>query len=595
MNEARAFHRCRTISGARGSRASLLAVVLASAALSAACTGNAGSKAGPGSGGASGSNPGGGASGVAVGPGGGPSTGGDGSVNLNFPAGDAPIARLHKLTASEFANSVHDLLGDDAPLSAVEPDNVPASGFASVGASTVAMSPAGVGLYESATGAATDFVFADATKAAKVLSCVPTAMTDTACLSKGLNAFGRRAFRRPLSADETTRYVKLATTIASGAGGTVLMGLRHAVWGMLQSPNFLYRAELGVASAADGGRMKYTSFEVASRLAGVIWNGAPDDAVLDAAASDMLATPEGIKTQAQRMLADPKAHRAVLAFVDDLFDVAHLKEATKDPSLFPKWTPTLQAALQTELERRIDDMVFTTKGDFLSLYDGKTTFVNKELASFYGLPAPASDGFEAATFPADSPRVGLLGAGAILAEFALPARSSPTERGKFVNAALLCVNVPDPPANVVPQLPTMLDATHTMRERMAAHRTNPSCSACHEIMDPIGFALEHFDSAGMYRADDNGKPIDATGVLSDGAKFDGLAQLATVIRQEPAAGACFVSKIYQNSLGRAALDSDSAAIAALAKQFATNQNHADQLLLDMVSSDSFRFVTPSKG
>ena len=572
-------------------------VLVASAAFSAACTGSAGGDAGPGHGGAgSASTPGGGAAGTGtVGPGGGPSTGGDGTVNLNLPVGDAPIARLHKLTAAEFANSVHDLLGDDAPLSAVDPDNIPLSGFASVGASTVAMSAAGVGLYESATGAATEFVFADATKAAKVLSCVPATMTDSACLTKGLNALGRRAFRRPLTADESARFAKLATNIAAAAGGTPLMGLRHAVWAMLQSPSFLYRAELGVASAADGGRLKYTSYEVASRLAGVIWNGAPDDAVLDAAASDSLATPEGIKTQAQRMLADPKAHRALTAFIDDLFSVAHLKEATKDPSLFPKWTPTLQAAMQTELERRIDDVVFTTKADFLSLFDSKTTFVNKELASFYGLPAPAGNGFEAATFPADSPRVGLLGAGAILAEFALPSRSSPTERGKFINAALLCVNVPDPPPNVVPQLPTMLDATHTMRERMTAHRTSPSCASCHQIMDPMGFALEHFDSSGSYRADDGGKPIDASGALTDGASFDGLAQLATVLRKEPVAGPCFVSKIYQNSLGRAALDLDSAAIAALAKQFAASQNHADQLLVDMVSSDAFRFVAPSKG
>ncbi len=567
----------------------------ATAALSAACTGSAGSDAGPGHGGAGNTNNPGGGGASTVTPGGGPSAGGDGSINLNLPSGDAPIARLHKLTAAEFANSVHDLLGDDAPLSAVDPDNIPLSGFASVGASTVAMSAAGVGLYESATGAASELAFADATKAAKVLSCVPTAMTDSACLTKGLNAFGRRAFRRPLTADETTRFVKVATSIAAGTGGTVLMGLRHAVWAMLQSPSFLYRAELGVASAADGGRLKYTSYEVASRLAGVIWNGAPDDAVLDAAASDSLATPEGIKAQAQRMLADPKAHRALTAFVDDLFSVAHLKEATKDPSLFPKWTPTLQAAMQTELERRVDDMVFTTKGDFLSLYDSKTTFVNKELASFYGLPAPAGTGFEAATFPADSPRVGLLGAGAILAEFALPSRSSPTERGKFINSALLCVNVPDPPPDVVPQLPTMLDATHTMRERMTAHRTKPSCASCHQIMDPMGFALEHFDSSGLYRADDGGKPIDATGALTDGAAFDGLAQLATVLRKEPVVGTCFVSKIYQNSLGRAALDVDSAAIAALAKQFVIDQNHADQLLVDMVSSDSFRFVAPSKG
>ncbi|HEX3852130.1 MAG TPA: DUF1592 domain-containing protein, partial [Polyangiaceae bacterium] len=520
-------------------------------------------------------------------PGGGTSAG----IDLGLSPGDAPIARMHKLTASEFANTVHDLLGSDAPLSPVEPDNI-VSGFSSVGASTVAISAAGVGEYEAATGSATAFAFASAAKAATVLSCVPTTMTDTACLTKGLNAIGRRAFRRPLTADETTRFVNLATTIASGTGGTVLMGLQHAVWAMLQSPSFLYRVELGVASPADGGRLKYTSYEVASRLAGTIWNGAPDDAVLDAAGADSLSTPDGIRTQAQRMLADPKAHRGVLAFVDDLYNIARFEEAAKDPTLFPKWTPTLQAAMRQELEQRIDDMFFTTKGDFLSLYDGKTTFVNKELASYYGLPAPAGDGFEKATFPDDSPRVGLLGAGAILAAYALPTRASPTERGKFVTGTLLCINVPPPPPNV-PALPDMLAPNETMRQIMATHRANPSCASCHSVMDPVGFGLDHFDSAAGYRTTENGQSIDATGTLTDGTAFDGLAQLGAALHKEPVAGPCFVSKMYENSLGRTALTLDNAAIMALAKQFSDGQNHADQLLLNLVGSDSFRFVDPS--
>jgi hypothetical protein len=598
MKASPAFHRCERNAVVPLRKGSLLAAFVASAALTAACTGNAGtSGARPGQGSnpaGGGASSGGGSSSVAgttsiPGTGGGNSAG----VDLGLPSGDAPIARLHKLTASEFANSVHDLLGSDAPLSAVEPDNV-VDGFSSIGASTVAISASGVDQYETATGSATAFAFASATKAATVLSCVPTAMTDTACLTTGLNAIGRRAFRRPLTADETTRFVTLATTIAGGTGGTVLMGLQHAVWAMLQSPSFLYRVELGVASAADGGRLKYTSYEVASRLAGTIWNGAPDDAVLDAAGADSLATPDGIRTQAQRMLADPKAHRGVLAFIDDLYDMAHFNEAVKDPTLYPKWTPTLQAAMRQELEQRLDDMFLTTKGDFLSLYDSKTTFVNKELASYYGLPAPAGDGFEKATFPDDSPRVGLLGAGAILAAYALPSRASPTERGKFVTGTLLCINVPPPPANV-PPLPAMLDPGATMREIMAAHRTSPSCASCHTIMDPVGFGLDHFDAVAAYRTTENGKPVDSTGTLTDGTAFDGLAQLGAALRKEPVAGPCFVSKMYENSLGRTAITLDDTAIMALAKQFSDGQNHADQLLLNLVSSDSFRFVAPSKG
>src|SRR5450432_905106 len=247
--------------------------------------------------------------GSAAGPAGGTGTGAGATAGTGggqtTPTGSQPTASLHKLTASQFANSVHDLLGKDAPLSAVEPDNI-ADGFATVGASSVAMSPAGVGLYESATGAATEYVFADPARVAAVLSCVPKTTGDTACATQGLAAFGRRAFRRPLSDAETARFVTLATTIGNKPGSSVLSGLRHAVWAILQSPSFLYRVELGAPSAADGGRLKYTGFEMASRLASSLWNTVPDDALLDAAAKDALSTPDGNVAQAQRMLADPR-------------------------------------------------------------------------------------------------------------------------------------------------------------------------------------------------------------------------------------------------------------------------------------------------
>jgi hypothetical protein len=498
---------------------------------------------------------------------------------------------LHKLTAAEFANSVQDLLGVGAPAGAVEPDDVVA-GFASVGASTVAISPAGVGLYEGVTGTATDFAFSDPTRAAAVLSCIPASATDTACASKALAAFGRRAFRRPLTDAETSRFVTLAQTIAAKPGATALAGMRHAVWAMLQSPSFLYRVELGAPSAADGGRLKYDGFEMASRLAGALWASVPDDTLLDAAAAGKLASAADVRAQATRMLADPRVHRSVVSFVDDLFGKLELQQATKDPAFFPAWTPTLRDAMQEELERRIDDVVFTQKGDFLSLYEGKTTFVNAELAKYYGVPAPPAggDGWGAATFPADSPRVGLLGAGAILAAYALPQRTSPTARGKFVATALLCRNVPDPPPGV-PPLPAMADASSTLRQKMETHRSAASCSACHALMDPIGFGMEPFDGAGQYRTQDNGHPIDASGTL-DGKTFDGLAALGSIIHDDAVTGPCLVSKLLTFAEGRRLSGHDAPALDALATTFAKGGNRVDQLMLDLVTSDAFRFVTP---
>jgi hypothetical protein len=541
---------------------------------------------GPAGGGAAGVTGGGGAQGAA-GTGSGAQSA---SAFLHLPGGDEPVPRLHKLTTVELANSLHDLLGAGAPVSAVEPDTR-AAGFASAGASAVAVSPAGVGLYEDATGGATAYAFADATHAGAVLPCVPASAADTACLTKALAAFGRRAFRRPLTDAETTRFATLASTIAAKPGAGVLVGLRHAVWAMLQSPSFLYRVELGAPSAADGGRLKYDGFEMASRLAGALWASVPDDGLLDAAAAGKLATADGVRAEAERLVADPRAHRALTAFVDDLFGKLELDEATKDPAVFPGWTTPLRDAMQEELERRIGDVVFAQKGDFLALYESKTTFVNDELAKYYGLPA-AGAGWRAATFPADSPRTGLLGSGAILAAFALPQRTSPTARGKFVATSLLCKVIPDPPPGI-PPLPPMAGTTSTLRQKLETHRQAASCAVCHGTMDPIGFGMETFDGAGQPRTKDNGQPIDASGTL-DGVTFDGLAQLGAAVHANAATAPCLVSKLYTYAEGRTLTGHDAPALDALAAAFAANGNRVDRLLVGVVTSDAFRFVTPDK-
>lgn len=515
---------------------------------------------------------------------------------LALPSGSTPVARLHRLTTSELRNSLQDLLGDDIPLKDAEPDNV-VDGFASIGAGVVTVSPSGVGLYETAARTATDFVFADAARPSTRLACAPQSAADSACLGKAIASFGRRAFRRPLTDAELTRFTNLATTIAGREGSSVNAGLRSALNAILQSPSFIYRVELGAPSAADGGKLKYTDFEMASRLAATLWDSVPDDALLDAAQAGMLGTADGIKTQAARLLADPKAHRAIRAFTDELFGMSRFAEAVKDPALFPTWTDDLKPAMLQELELKVEDMVFSQKGDFFSLYDDRVTFLNHQLAKFYGLPDVQGDGFIRTQLPADSPRVGLLGTGAVLSGHALPQRTSPTQRGKFVAEALLCRTVPAPPNNV-PPLPAMPEPGQTLRQRLEAHRSSPACSGCHALMDPYGFGMEDFDGVGLYRTSDGGSPLDATGTFTgaglDGSAFKGLAELGAALRKQPVLGPCMVSKLYAESQGRTATELDRATINQLSAGFATG-HQVDQLILAMVQSESFRFVEPSKG
>jgi hypothetical protein len=174
----------------------------------------------------------------------------------------------------------------------------------------------------------------------------------------------------------------------------------------------------------------------------------------------------------------------------------------------------------------------------------------------------------------------------------LPQRTSPTTRGKFVDDALLCRTIPPPPPGV-PPLPATLAPNTTLRQQLTAHRAAPQCASCHSQMDPIGFGMENFNSAALYRTTDNGQPIDASGTL-DNVSFNGLAQLGTVLRNDAQAGPCFVTKNYTNAQGRAPTDWDNAPIAALTAQFAANGNRADKLLVGLVSSDAFRFVQPSQ-
>jgi hypothetical protein len=567
-------------------------------ALTGACTGQVSPPAGAGSG------PGGTSTGGSPGTGspssGGPSSGGAGATTapqgkaslLNLPTAPVSATGLHRLTAWEFTNSMQDLLGPAVPLAPVEADTL-IGGFASVGASSVAVSPAGVAQYETVLGNATAYAFNDATRASSILACMPKATTDTACLTQAINAFGRRAFRRPLTSAETMSFLTLATNIGNQSGSTALIGVRYAVWAMLQSPDFLYRVELGAPSTADGGRLKYTSFEMASRLAATLWASVPDDAVLDAAAQDALSAPAGVVAQTQRMLTDPRSHRSLSSFVDQLFDAFSLSQADKDTTMYPAYTPTLRAAMLQELELRIDDMVFTQKGDYLSLFESTSTFVNQELATFYGVPLTATDGaFHRVDLPSGTPRVGLLGSAAILAGHGHEQLTSPTLRGKFVDEMLLCRTIPPPPPGV-PPLPAMAPPGSTVRQVLTTHRTQAQCAACHALMDPIGYGMENFDTTGQYRTVDNGQPIDASGTL-DGMAFGTLAQLGSVLRKNAAVGPCVVSKIYENALGRLPVALDGPALDQLITKFAAAGNRMDQLYVDLTTNDGFRFVAPTQ-
>ena len=500
-----------------------------------------------------------------------------------------PAPTIRRLTAAEFGHSVRDLLGD-VPIGKLEADSLD-KGFYAVGNATIAVSHDGVELYEEALELATIQALTDPARAATVLSCVPTSPGDGVCLRDAIASFGRRAWRRSLTGAEIERYLAVANGIAQETGDG-LVGLRHAVWGLLESPNFLYRVEIGEPSPVDG-RLQYTGYEMASRLSYTLWNTTPDDALLEAAERGELTGPEGIRAQAERMLADPRARQGVANFVSELYSMWRLDDLSKNTDYFPDWTTSLRAAIGEDLRARFNDIVFDAPGDFFSLYDGTKVFVNNELARLYGLPEADPDVLRAAELPADGLRRGLIGSAAILAMNSPAARTSATKRGHFIADALLCREVPPPPPDVSLDLDKedMGGGPRTAREKLKEHRENPSCAVCHSITDPLGLALEHFDGSGKFRPDDQGLTIDASGDL-DGLAFANGAELATLLRDHPEAPTCLVRKLYTYVTGRLPVYSENQILRLLEDDLLREDNRFDQLLLALVTNDEFRFAHP---
>jgi hypothetical protein len=370
-------------------------------------------------------------------------------------------------------------------------------------------------------------------------------------------------------------------------------GLRLAVAGMLQSPNFLYRVEVGEPDPEDPARLRYTSWEMASRLSFLLWNTIPDDALLDAAEADALSTRAGIAEQAERLLADPRARVAIQDFFAQYFDLGRLDGLSRDPTRYPLFTDTLVPAMRTEVQLLVDDFVHRRDADIRKVFSTRDTFVNDELAALYEVDAPGASAvaFVPVTLPEDGPRAGLLTLGAFLTMNAHETETSPTRRGKYVRERVLCDEVPQPPDDVDTDLDPAEQGDGTLRERLDEHRNNPACAACHAFIDPPGFLFENYDSLAQYRTEDGeGRPIDASGEL-DGTQLANARELAAHLADEPKVSACIVKQLFRHATGRLDAESEADALADIDARFAEADHRFRELLVELVTHDAFRFVS----
>ena len=500
-------------------------------------------------------------------------------------------AVLPRLTTEQYLNSTRDLLGSGLPAVVLEPDSNPYL-FASIGATTTTLSEVGVQEYEGAAHVLAGAVFGDPARRQALVGCAPITPGDE-CARAFLARFGRRALRRPLGSEELDRWVAVSV---DGVGGDPWRGLRIAVAGMLQSPYFIYRIELGEPDPDHEGRLRYSAWEMASRLSFLLWNTTPDDQLLAAAESGELVTEAGVRAAAERLLADPRARVSVQSFFAQYLDLGRLRGATPDTTLNPTWTPTMAASMRREVELLVDDLVFGEEADALTLFSTRTTFVNSELAALYGIDAPdaTADTFVRAELPADGPRAGLLTLGAFLAMNAHPAETAPTLRGKYLRERVLCELVPPPPQDFDIGIDDGSEEPRTIRERMEQHAGNPACAGCHTVIDPPGFLFEGFDEAGVFRtADHAGNPVDTSGDL-DGVLLADARELATHLATDPRVPACMVRQLFRHANGRLELEGEADALAGLVSAFAASGHQFRSLLVSLVASESFRTLSPQE-
>jgi hypothetical protein len=420
----------------------------------------------------------------------------------------------------------------------------------------------------------------------RIFVCHPAAPADEqACAEKIISSLARRAYRRPIAADDLPPLLALFRQGAAEDGFEA--GVRLALLKILVSPEFIFRMEFDPPDAAAGQVRRIGDVALASRLSFFLWSSIPDDELLAVAERGELGDTSVLERQVRRMLADPRSHTLVKNFAGQWLFLRNIARIQPDPAAFPNFDENLRQALEQETELLVDSTLREDRS-IVDLLTADYTFVNQRLAEHYGIKGVYGSEFRRVAVE-DPNRQGLLGQASILTVTSYPNRTAPTIRGKWVLEQLLGTPPPPPPPNV-PSLKEDASAQPvTMRQRMEQHRANPACAVCHRIMDPLGFALENFDGLGRWRdsAVPGTGPIDSSGVLPDGTRFDGPAGLREVLlnRQELFVET-FTERLLTYALGRGVEEYDRPVIRKIVRE--ARDPRWSSIILGIVKSTPFQ-------
>ncbi len=418
----------------------------------------------------------------------------------------------------------------------------------------------------------------------------PTPQAES-CARTILAKLARRAFRRPVGDADVDPLLDFYRT-GHAEEGSFDGGIQVALKALLVSPEFLFRIQRDPPDAAPGSVYRISGVELASRLSFFLWSSIPDEELLGAAERGALREPAELERQVRRMIADPRADAFVSNFAGQWLYLRNLEAVIPVQNIFPNFDDTLREGLRRETELFFASVLREDRS-VLDLLSADYTFVNERVARHYGIPSIKGPHFRRVGLPADSPRRGLLGHGSILAVTSLPDRTSPVLRGHWILGNLLGAEPPPPPANVPP-----LEATGvtdgegrmlSLRGRLAAHRANPACASCHNLIDPLGFALEGFDAVGRHRTiDELGEAIDTTGTLPDGTSFDGLEEFRRALQSSELFRLALTEKLLVYAIGRGVEHYDMPSVRAIVREAAANENRFSEFILGVVNSTPFQ-------
>ncbi len=503
---------------------------------------------------------------------------------------------LRRLTVSQYNNTVRDLLGDyTRPADQFPPEDV-LNGFTNQ-VEGQSVSPLLAEAYTIAAEKLASNAFRRGDSQG-LIPCKPVSPGDAACRDQFIRKFGLRAFRRPLTGTEVAKYADLFGHAASGQRD-FLAGAKVTVEAMLQSPGFIFHLEAGPSGQS-------RQYGVASKLSYFLWDTMPGAELFHAAEAGELGSAEAIGRVARRMLDDPRAKRSFEVFLAQWMRFDRVMSAVRGRA-YPDFSASLLPVMTEETTRLFDHLVWDD-GNFMEMFSADYTFISTRLAQLYGFPAPAEE-FGMVKYPAGVLRAGVLGHAGLLTLTGNQTDTSPTARGLFVREHFLCQNVPPPPPGVDTNLPAVTNKPLTNKERLQMHLTNPSCAACHTLIDPIGLGFERYDNIGRYREklsvrtqlerdSVTGKPrppqqfqldLDTTAHIQGipHSEFSSLKELGNILANDSTCQRCMVKQIFRYAAGRHEVESDQPHIDALYETFRKSGFRFKDLILALVTSQPF--------